>query len=149
MPQCVFIKINKEQITMPKKYLILCLLMAALLTACGGSSEADLAVCDAYQVLADTWPSNPDEVTEDDTAIEIWSAVSSAATALTEAAENADNEELREAALEVGDWADSYFEDNQDSAIGQGFIPFFMESLTPGGDIIAAQCEELGSPITY
>lgn len=132
---------------MPKKLSLLFLLTTVLLTACGGPSQADLAVCDAYQALVDVWPSNSDEVSAADTAIDIWSRVAAAGVDLAAAAESAGIDELRQAAMEVGDWADSYFEDNQDNAIGQGFIPFFNESQTPGGETISAQCEELGSPI--
>jgi hypothetical protein len=128
---------------------LLFVLAALLLTACGGSSAADIAVCEAYQALVDAWPSDSDDVGANETALDIWSAVSAAGTALADAAESAGNDELREAGLEVGHWADSYFEDNQDNAIGQGFIPFFNESRTPGGETISAQCEGIGNPITY
>jgi hypothetical protein len=134
---------------MPKKLILLFLLITASLSACGGPSEADLAVCDAYQSLVDAWPSDGDDIGANELATDIWTRVSVAAEDLLEAAEGAGIDELRQAALNAGDWADSYFEDNQDNAIGQGFIPFFNESHIPGGETISAQCEAIGSTITY
>jgi len=122
-------------------------LAAVLLAACGGAGS-DAAVCEAYQNLADTWPSNSEEVQAAGSATEIWDAVSDTGAALIAAAESAGREDLREAGLQVGDWAANYYENNKDYAVGDGFIPFFNESQTPGGSVISSICAEIGSPVT-
>ena len=122
---------------------------AILLTACSGSSAADIAVCQAYQGLVDAWPSSSDELDQFGSATEFWNAVSTAGEALVATAESADSDELQEASLEVGQWASTYYEDNRDSVIGQGFIPYYDENHTPGGGTISSNCEEIGTPITY
>ncbi|MBN2556674.1 MAG: hypothetical protein JXA97_12105 [Anaerolineales bacterium] len=137
---------------MQSKKSMMCLtataLAAVLLAACGGTGAADAAVCEAYQVLTDTWPSNSEEVQAAASAMDIWDAVSDTGAALIAAAESAGREDLREAGLQVGEWAANYYENNKDYAVGDGFIPFFNENQTPGGSVISSICEEIGTPIT-
>jgi len=129
-------------------YWIGLVLLALVMSACGGSGAEDAAVCEAYQGLVETWPANSEEVQAAGTAMDIWDAVAVEGNALMAAAESAGNAELREAGLAVGEWAANYYENNKDYAVGDGFVPFFNEGQTPGGDVISTICEEIGTPIT-
>jgi hypothetical protein len=122
-------------------------LVGLLLTGCGGPSEFDLAVCDAYQNLIDAWPANSEEVQAANSAEEIWNAVTDAGEALVTASELAESGELKEAGRQAGEKAVRFFTDNSSKIINQGFIPFFSESFVGGGEL-SRLCEEIGNPVT-
>jgi len=122
-------------------------LVGLMLAGCGGPSESDLAVCDAYQNLIDAWPANSEQVKAADSAQEIWNAVTDAGEALITTSELADTVELKEAGQQAGEMAVRFFSDNSSKIINQGFIPFFSETFVGGGEL-RQLCKEVGNPVT-
>ena len=75
-------------------------LVGLMLAGCGGPSESDLAVCDAYQHLVDVWPANSEQVQAASSAQEIWNTVTDAGEALKTISETANSNELKEAGIQ-------------------------------------------------
>ena len=122
------------------------LVVLMLLAGCGGASKNDLAVCDAYQALVDSWPADSDAVTAAGSGAEIRAAVEEAGEALVTASQSAKNPELAEVGEIVGGNAAKFFELNADM-VESGFIPFFAEYLI-GGEELSQLCADIGRPIS-
>ena len=88
----------KDRITL--QFVFMVALVGFLLTGCGGTSESDLAVCDAYQHLVDVWPANSEQVQAASSAQEIWNAVTDTGEALKTTSETANSNELKEAGIQ-------------------------------------------------
>ena len=122
------------------------LLIALLLTGCGGTSAADIAVCDAYQQLVDAWPANSAEVDAAGSSDEVWEAITDAGDALITVSKAAEGPELGQAGQRVGETVSNFINSNS-NIIAQGFVPFFNENFV-GGSELGQLCEEIGEPIT-
>ena len=134
----------KDRITL--QFVFMVALVGFLLTGCGGPSESDLAVCDAYQQLVDVWPVNSEEVQAVSSAQEIWDAVTDAGEALMTTSKMAESDKLKEAGKKAGELAVRFFTENSSKIINQGFIPFFNESFVEGSEL-SRLCEEIGNPV--
>lgn len=130
-----------------KRHVLFVLLVAlASLVGCGGASRNDLAVCDAYQQLVDSWPADSAAVDEAGSANEIYEAIEDAGQALVSASRSADNPDLADIGEAVGEATVKFIQLNDD-ARAIGFIPFFDESLI-GGNELSQICEEIGRPVS-
>ena len=128
------------------KYTFSLVLIVLLLAGCGGVAATDIAVCDAYQYLADVWPSNSEEVSAVSSTNELWGSITEAGEALVSASKAADTEELSEAGQRAGEAAAGFAGRNA-NLVNQGFVPFFTEALVDGSDL-GLLCESIGKPIT-
>ena len=121
--------------------------LALVCAGCGSgdsASDADIAVCDAYQGLADAWPSTSEEVLGAD---DIWGSIETAAEGLIAAAETAGDTEIGAIGLAVGTNAFGYYDrQSADSSVRQGFVPFFTERFL-GAEGLASLCNEIGATV--
>ncbi len=125
---------------------LLALVLATLVGCGGGASKNDLAVCDAYQQLVDSWPADSAQVHAAGSADEIFDAIADTGQALVAASQLADDPELADAAETVGENAVKFVEGNANLR-ERGFIPFFAEHLI-GGSELSQICTEIGRPIS-
>jgi len=132
---------------MKKKIVIAQFLTVVLivLTACARTSEEDIAVCNIYQDLVDTWPADSEAIQAAESIDAIFENITAVGKSLIAVSESANTLELGEAGKAVGEAVSKFAEANA-GLIEQGFVPFFDESLI-GGETLSQLCEEIGIPI--
>ena len=109
-------------------------------------SENDLAVCEAYQNLVNAWPDDSPAVKAAGSAQDIYLAIEETGAELATAGHSADNPELGQAGVNVGNAALRNIEMDE-AAREIGFVPFFDETLI-GGGLLSQLCLEMGRPIS-
>jgi len=109
-------------------------------------SGNDLAVCDSYQNLVNAWPGDSPAMKAAGSAQDIYLAIEESGSELATAGQSADNPELSQVGVRVGNAAVRAIE--MDEAARQiGFVPFFDEKLIRG-EMLSQLCLELGRPIS-
>ena len=109
-------------------------------------SENDLAVCDAYQNLVNAWPADAEAVHAAGSAQDIYLAIEEAGAALAAAGHSADNSELGQVGVDVGNAAVRDIKMDE-TAREVGFVPFF-DADRIGGELLSRLCLEMGRPIS-
>lgn len=121
-------------------------LVLVTIVACEQVSENDLAVCDAYQNLVNAWPADSPAVVAAGSAQDIYLAIEEAGAALATAGQSADNPELGQVGIEVGNATLRFIEVNED-VVNKGFVVFFGEGRI-GGELLSQLCLEMGRSIS-
>jgi len=109
-------------------------------------SDNDLAVCDAYQNLVNAWPDDSPATKAAGSAQDIYLAIEETGAALATAGHSADNPELGQVGVEVGNAALRVIEMDE-VAREIGFVPFFDETMI-GGELLSQLCLEMGRLIS-
>jgi len=129
-------------------FALVSILTGLVLASCNGGSGKNQAVCEAYQSIADLWPSNSAEFENFSGDLgDFWREIQADGATLESAAAQASDGQLSKSGVEVGSFVAGYYDRNKDSSIGQGFVPYFGHNIV-GGQELSDRCAELGFEIS-